>query len=272
MAFINRYADKEWETLQEPFQMAPSVYYVGTSFVGSYLIDTGDGLILIDQLFAESVYMLFESIRKLGFNPKDIKMLLVSHGHFDHCGGTRLVKEYTKAPVYMAKEDDRMKEEHPEWVHLGYQNWIDFSVDVHYRDDTPVQLGNFSIQTKHTPGHTPGTTSFFFETKDQKGKTYRCGLHGGIGLNTLVSSFYEEYPLWPKDMPEKFRDSLKHVMNEGVDIPLPSHPNQIAILDKAGTYNEDHNPFVNPAAWKKLLSDRMDMVNKLIDSSGGDKK
>jgi len=269
---INRYVDKEWEYLQEPFQMAPKVYYVGTTYVGSYLIETTGGLILIDQLFAESVYMLFESIRKLGFDPKDIKLLLLSHGHFDHCGGTRLVKEYTKAPVYMAEEDDRMKQEHTEWVHFGYQNWIDFAVDAHYRDDKPIKLGDITIQTIHTPGHTPGTTSFFFETKDQKGKSYRCGLHGGIGLNTLVPSYYAEQPLWPKDMPEKFKASLERLLLEKVDIPLPSHPNQISILDKAGAYNEDNNPFVNPAAWTQLLNDRMKMVMDLMSSSGDGKK
>jgi metallo-beta-lactamase class B len=261
---INRFRDKEWETIQEPFQMAPQVYYVGTSYVGTYLIDTKEGLILIDQAFAESAYLIMESIRKLGFDPRNIKKLLVSHGHFDHCGGTRLFKEYTNAPVYMAKEDDEMKNEHPLWVHFGYENWIDFDVDVHYAGNKPIQLGNISIRTVFSPGHTPGTTSFFFKVKDNNNKTFTCGLHGGIGTNTLIPEFYKEHPDWPKDMCQKFIDSIDRMINEEVDILLPSHPNQFPILDKAGRYDEADNPFVDRTGWKALLSKRREMASKLL--------
>jgi metallo-beta-lactamase class B len=59
--------------------------------VANYIIDSGDGLILIDASVPHTVYLTFESIRKLGFNPKDIRLLLVSHAHYDHCGGVRPV-------------------------------------------------------------------------------------------------------------------------------------------------------------------------------------
>ena len=259
----NRYIAKEWEQMCEPFQMAPGVYYVGTTYVGSYLLDTGDGLILIDQAFAESVYLILESVRKLGFDPMDIKMLFVSHGHLDHCGGTRLLQEYTKAKVYMSREDYQMMKEHPEWVYFDYENRIDFEPDAFYDNENPIRMGNMEIQTVLTPGHTPGTTSFFFEVKDENGKIFRCGLHGGIGLNTLVPEFYEKWPGWPEDLLDKFKSSLKMLMEERVDITLPSHPNQAPIMDKAGTYSAGQNPFVDQETWKKLLSARLDMADKL---------
>lgn len=260
---MNRFLEKEWELQCEPFQMAPGVYYVGTSYVGSYLLDTGDGLILIDQAFAESVYLILENVRKLGFDPMDIKMLLVSHGHLDHCGGTRLLQEYTKAKVYMSKEDYDMMKEHPEWVYFDYENRIDFEPDEFYDDNSPVKLGNMEIRTVLSPGHTPGTTSFFFEVKDSAGKSFRCGLHGGIGLNTLVPEFYEKWPGWPKDLVQKFKDTMVRLMDETVDITLPSHPNQVPVLDKAGTYTEEKNPFVDQEAWPKLLNARLEMANNL---------
>lgn len=260
----NRFREKEWETICQPFQMAPGVYYVGTSFVGSYLLDTGDGLILLDQAFAESVYIILENIRKLGYDPRDIEILLVSHGHLDHCGGTRLLQEYTGAKVYMSREDYEMMKEHPLWVHFGYENWIDFEPDEFYDDKTPVQLGKMSIQTILSPGHTPGTTSFFFEVCDHKGRKYRCGLHGGVGINTMVADFYKVWPGWPVKLRYQFISSLKQLLSERVDIALPSHPNQISIMENAGTYSEEHNPYLNQEVWKLLITERLKMVSELI--------
>ena len=256
----NRFAMKEWEKEQEPFQMSEHVYYVGTKYVGSYLLDTGDGLALIDQGFAETVYLLFESIRRLGFNPKDIKHLLVSHGHFDHCGGTRLVHEYSKARIYMSKEDCQMMNEHPEWVGFDYQNWIPFEVDQFYDWEKPTVIGRFEIQTIHCPGHTPGTTSFVF--KDE-GKV--LAMHGGIGVNTLIPEFYEEFPDWPHDLLPKFLQSIERMRQVTPDIPLPSHPSQIPVLDKCGTYKPgDENPFINPQGWFNMLDVRQKDAEALL--------
>ncbi|QTQ12021.1 MBL fold metallo-hydrolase [Treponema parvum] len=264
---LNRFAVREWEKEQEPFQMAPHVYYVGTKYVGSYLIDTGDGLILIDQGFAETVYLIFESIRKLNYTPYDIKYLFVSHGHFDHCGGTRLIREYTKAKVFMSEQDFKIKKEHPEWVSLGSENWIDFDADHFYDEKKPVTLGDMSITTLLTPGHTPGTTSFVFTDRDASGKEYLCAMHGGVGLNTLMPEFYAEYPGWPTDLIRKFIDSMDKMLKIKADIPLPSHPIQIPVLDKAGTYVEgDKNPFINPKGWTEMLTARKEKALSLMGS------
>lgn len=260
----NRFEDNEWELECEPFQIAPDVYYIGTKYVGSYLLDTGEGLAVIDQAFAESVYLLFESIRKLGFNPKDIRWLLISHGHFDHCGGTRLFQEYTGAKVYMSKEDALMIKERPDWAHFGAVNWIDFEPDEYYDDDTLLKLGKFTIRTVLTPGHTPGTTSFFFDVKDVVEQSYTCGLHGGIGLNTLSPEYYKENPDWPQALLPAFVNSLEKLLKEKVDIVLPSHPNQVPIMHKAGKYDEKNNPFIDPIEWEKLLTRRLEEAKKLL--------
>ncbi len=264
----NMFHSKEWEYLCEPFQMAPHVYYVGTQYVGCYLLDTGEGLILIDQAFAESVYLIFESIRKLGFDPRDIQMLLVSHGHFDHCGGTRLIQEYTGARVYMSKEDNDMKNNNPFWTHYNYENWIDFNVDEFYSDEKPIKLGRFTIQTVHTPGHTPGTTSFFFDVTDKEGNVFKCGIHGVVGVNTLNKKWFEENPKWPQSLLTDFINSLEKLKKIKVDIALPSHPNQIPILDKVEQITSDYNPFVNPAEWTNLINKRLEMAKENLKEIG----
>lgn len=263
MEHINRYRNEEWKQIQEPFQVAPHTYFVGTKFVSCWLVDTGKGLILIDQGLAETLYLVLESIRKLRFDPRDIRMLLLSHGHFDHCGGTRLLKEYTGAEVWLSEEDDRNKKEHPEWVWLGYDNAIDFAVDRHYTKE-PIVLGNISILPVATPGHTPGTTSFFWYDADSDGRCWLCGMHGGLGFNTLTKEFYAAHPGWPEGLPRLYGESLEKVSRMPVDIPLPSHPNQIPILDKAGTYDRKENPFVNPAGWRVMIEERRERLEEYL--------
>ena len=91
-------AYRPWELAIKPFQVAPQTWYVaGQTWVGCYLIDTGDGLILIDTAIAESAYMLVDSIYRLGYRPEQIKKILISHAHFDHCGAAAIMKKLTGA-------------------------------------------------------------------------------------------------------------------------------------------------------------------------------
>ena len=108
-----------WETYLEPLKMAPGVWYVsGNDWVACYLIDTGDGLILIDTAMHETAYLMIENIRKLGYELTDIKKILLSHAHIDHIGGCRTMKELTGAKVYLGKRDliflHERKELHPQ--------------------------------------------------------------------------------------------------------------------------------------------------------------
>ena len=84
----------------KPFQVSPHTWYVaGQTWVGCYLIDTGDGLILIDTAIPESSYLLVDSIYRLGYKPTDIKKILISHAHFDHCGSAAEMKKMTGASL-----------------------------------------------------------------------------------------------------------------------------------------------------------------------------
>lgn len=242
----------------EPFQIAPHVYYVGPAFVSCYLFDTGEGLILLDQAIAETIYLVFENIRKLGFDPSDIKRLLISHGHFDHCGGTRLIQEYTGAELTMSREDYRMMKEHEYLTTYGYQNWLPFEPDHFYDDDRPIEMGRFKIRTRLTPGHTPGTTSFFFNTTDETdGQTYRCAMHGGIGLNTINKEWFAQNPDWPVSLMDDFITGLEQLKDLEVDIAIPSHANQIPIFEKRHLIGKGPNPYVDREAWPKLMNERL---------------
>ena len=94
-----------WLLKTSPFRVAPHVYYVGNTWVGAYLLDGGDELALIDTTVFEDVYQVIEGIWELGFDPRKIKNILLSHCHIDHSGGVNQIKSISGAAVWQSKED-----------------------------------------------------------------------------------------------------------------------------------------------------------------------
>ncbi|MCC8126780.1 MAG: MBL fold metallo-hydrolase [Clostridiales bacterium] len=261
-------AYRPWTLAVEPFQVAPHTWYVaGQTWVGCYLIDTGEGLILLDTAIPESAYMLVDSIYKLGFKPTDIKKILISHAHFDHCGAARLMKELTGAALYMSREDTKFMEKCPEETLVLDKDSHpqEFTVDEYYADDKPITMGNVTIRTMLTPGHTIGCTSFFWTVKNPaNGEEYVVGMHGGVGANTMNDQYYATSKYLTPDLRERFfadADKLKQVH---VDIALPSHPNQITITDRAGTYTDESQPYLDTTVWEDFIDERVRQVKALM--------
>ena len=171
---------KPWETYLEPLRMAPGVWYVsGNDWVACYLIDTGDGLILIDTAMHETAYLMIENIRKLGYELTDIKKILLSHAHIDHIGAARTMKELTGAKIYLGERDLPFLHERRDLIlNDGGYTCGEFEPDELYADDKPIVQGNVTIRTVSTPGHTPGCTSFFFEVQDETGKKFNFRISG----------------------------------------------------------------------------------------------
>ena len=258
--------ERPWEVAVAPFMVAPRTWYVGNSWVGAYLIESSAGLILIDATMQPQVYLVFESVRMLGFDPHDIRLLLLSHAHYDHCGGIRAVQELSGARLYMAKEDYDFISEHPEMVLTEGYPYGGLKPDHYYSEDTPVVLGDIQVDTVHTPGHTPGTTSFFFDTTDKAGVSFRCGMHGGVGVNTLTDDFIREYDL-PISTRRDYLNSMRKVRDLPVDITLGSHPGQTDMLSKVSLIREDFNPFFDRNAWPSLIDKRIAMIREILDTT-----
>ena len=255
--------ERPWEVAVEPFPITARTFYVGNGWVGAYLIETSDGLILIDATMQPQVYLVLDSIRRLGFDTADVRLVLLSHGHYDHCGGIRAIAEETGARVMAAREDVEMIRQRPELVFTEGYPCGSFDVDAYFSDEHPVVLGDTTIRTVHTPGHTPGTTSFFFEQTDAEGRRLLCGLHGGLGLNTLTDDFLREHGIAPT-VREDFLASLLRVRDLPVDITLGSHPGQVGMFEKAERIRADVNPFVDRAVWPGLIDQRIRMVRALL--------
>ena len=265
---VKTLAYEPWEIAVKPFQVAPQTWYVsGQTWVGCYLIDTGDGLILIDTAIPESLYLMVDSICQLGFKMTDIKKILLSHAHFDHCGAAAAMKKLTGAELYMSKEDTEFYKACPEETlvldpdsHPQY-----FEVDKYYSDDEPITLGNISIRTILTPGHTIGCTSFLWDVKNPaNGETYVVGMHGGVGANTMNDDYYSTSKYLTPDLRDRFISDADKLKKIHVDIALPSHPNQIEIMDRAGQYTDESQPYLDGTIWADFIDERVRQVKSLM--------
>ena len=222
---VDEARDMPWKVAIEPFRVAPRVYYVGNVWVGSFLVDTEEGLAIIDTTVMEDLYLLLESIRKLGFDPMNIKKIFLTHAHMDHDGAARALKEMTGAELYLSKEDEGWRHRPEADMHDTGFKIVPYDVDHFYDDNEAIVMGSVTIRTKLSAGHTPGTTSFFVESADENGKKLVWGMHGGVGVNTMNTDYlipenrmdytpFVDADKWPAFLDER-AESLRKVIAAG---------------------------------------------------------
>ncbi len=249
------------ESYIKPSKMIGNLYFVGVYNASTHIIDTGDGLILIDPGYFENLHLIVHNIWEIGFNPKDIKIILISHAHLDHMDATRELAELTGAKTYISEKELPLL--NGEIFHYPIRT---FTPDVLVKDGDKISLGNTTIKCLLTPGHTDGTLSFFFDVVDGE-KTYRAGMFGGAGSNTLVTEFLLKNNL-PFDCREKYFKSIERLMQEHVDVFVGNHVSnnntdkKLALL-KTST----KNPFINPNEWVEFLNQRKEKLINIINEN-----
>jgi glyoxylase-like metal-dependent hydrolase (beta-lactamase superfamily II) len=103
----------------EPFQVFDNLYYVGAKWVAAWLLETDQGLILFDSLYGDLTDLVIDGIRELGFDPDDVRYIIITHAHYDHIGGARRFQEEFGSVVMMTEADWQMTEEDV----FGYVSW-----------------------------------------------------------------------------------------------------------------------------------------------------
>ena len=169
-----------------PFKVFDNLYYVGPGSVAVWLIPTTDGLILIDSTQEPLVDHVVDSIRKVGFDPKNIKYILLTHGHLDHFGGAGKIQALSGARVATLEEDWKL-------IEATYQNpgrgnrdpGVPLKRDMVLREGQTLTLGKTSLKVYKLPGHTAGSPSFEFTVYDN-GKPHKAFLFGGPGQRNGV--------------------------------------------------------------------------------------
>lgn len=217
-----------WTQPTAPFHIAGNIYYVGTRGLASYLIATPRGLILLDATMAENVPAIERNIRTLGFKPRDVKILLNSHAHYDHAGGLAAMKRDTGAELD-AMEGDVWALENGK--HFGDQDYVGtfapVKVDRHLRDADKVTLGGVTMTALLTAGHTRGCTTWTTTVRLKAGVknvVFPCSL--SVAGNKLYGN--KAYPGIVGD----YRASFKRMATLKADIVLPAHPEFADVLGR----------------------------------------
>jgi len=221
---------RSWNQPVPPFRIAGQLYYVGMSQVTSLLITTKEGHILIDGGFAESAPVILENVRRLGFRPEDIHILLSTHAHMDHAGGLAEIKTKTQARLYAGTEDS---------VLLARGGRRDFAfgdrlpfpaviADVGVKDSDEVILGDAVLRAVATPGHTKGCTTWSFSVHEN-GRPLKVVMIGGISAPDYQLVGNKDYPQIISDFETTFRKLKKMEC----DIPLEGHGFFFGLEEKA---------------------------------------
>jgi metallo-beta-lactamase class B len=246
-----------WQQRVMPFRVIGNLYFVGSLEGSAHLFDTGDELIIIDTGYPQTIYKLIENVRALGFDPYKIRHIVHSHGHYDHCGGTRALAELTGAKTYIGAEDRDYANGTLDlsWAReLGFYQYIEpFEPDVLLSDGDSLTVGDTTIDFIATPGHTPGCMSMFFDVVED-GVTYRAGTFGGSGLNSLERAWMEENNV-PLSLREDFLRSIDRVIDLPVDVFIGNHFWNNNSGEKIKHLGETLNPFIVPGEWRAFLED-----------------
>ena len=256
-----------WKGAMTPFRVLGNTWFVGLSQASTHIIDTGDGLIMLDSGYQESLYLVLESMRKCGFSPYDIKYIIHSHGHIDHAGATRALVEMTHAETFIGEGDREMVNgTRPEltWgpeYNMPFHGF--FEPDHLLKDGDKIVLGDTVIDCVATPGHTPGVFSFFWDIEFE-GKRYRAGTMGGAGRNSMTANYIRKYNLDPACWRGAFGKSLARCRQEKVDVFIGNHVNQSNTFERCEKlFAGDRYAFADPEAWPKFLDSCQAGLEKL---------
>src|SRR6201997_1134828 len=191
--------NREWTTNHAPFRVIGNVYYVGSQDLASYLVTTPQGLILINSNLTSSVPLIRKNVEALGFHFNDVKILLISHGHWDHAAGSAEIKRLTGAK-YMVMDADvpRVESGGKDDFQYGAEAGSHFpvtKVDRVLHDGDEVKLGGMVLVAHKTPGHTKGCTTWTMKVADAR-ESYSVVIIGSPNVNEgykLVNN-----PLYPQ--------------------------------------------------------------------------
>lgn len=225
-----------------PIKVFDNLFYVGPGFVSVWLIPTTDGLILVDTAQEPYVDFVIDNIRKAGFDPRNIKYILITHGHLDHFGGASRIQALSGARVASLEED---------WTMIEQGQGV--KRDMVIREGDTVTLGKTSLRVHKLPGHTAGSASFAFTVYDN-GTPHKAFIFGGPGQRNGVEGGTQ------------FLSSIERLEREFADVEVPVHVHSWlntypypgdAVFERtqrlARRRPGEPHPFVDNATWRQWL-------------------
>lgn len=256
-----------------PFRMYGNLYFIGSTRVSVHLIETECGLIMIDSGWPDMGEQIIDSMKILGFDPKDICAIFHTHGHLDHYANTNLFKELSGATTYISRIDQDTVNNYDlgpcktffkkEWQHWDLPESMHF--DVLMEDGDEFTFGKTHIQWFLTPGHAPGVMSFFVNVEDGD-ESIIAAMHGGVGMSGMWSDRLELYGQ-TVEVREVFRQGLHRLKKMPADLVLGNHPEQSGTVEKMKRLMAGES-IVNSTEWQSFLEAVEEELDEMIADGG----
>jgi metallo-beta-lactamase class B len=256
---LNAQVNPDWTTPIAPFRIAGNLYYVGSKDLASYLIVTPQGDILINSSLEASVPLIRGSVEQLGFKFNDIKVLLISHAHFDHEAGSAELIHQTGAR-YMVMDGDVPVVESGGATDFAYakDTYPPAKVNRVLHDGDEVKLGGTVLVAHKTAGHTRGCTTWTMQVKE-----------AGRPLNVVIVGSWNVNPGWrlvdhpgrPASYPgiaADYRRTFATLKALPCDVFLGAHGAYFGMLSKLDRIKAGakENVWVDPEGYEAALAER----------------
>lgn len=258
-AFARRQVEASLRAMNRPFpafRIIGNIYYVGAANTGVYLVATPEGHILINSGFDDTVPLIRDSMKKLGFRLEDVKILLASHAHLDHAGGHAAIHRISGAQIVMSRADADLLARGGRGDFLpAAEDVVDYPparADRIIGDGDTVSLGG-SVLTAHlTPGHTQGCTTWTMTVEDDQGLRRDVVFYGGTTI--LAGVRLVDNPIYPR-IAEDFERTFQLLEKLPCDVFLATHGSH---FDLAAKYHrleagERPNPFIDPEGYRAFV-------------------
>lgn len=252
---------------REPFKVYGNTYYVGTAGLSALLVTGEEGHVLLDAGLSQSAPLIDANIRQLGFKTEDVKLIVVSHGHFDHGGGVASMQRHTGATVAASESTAaalRRGENTTDDPQYGFGKKFNGFPPVKTvqvtRDQEVLNVGRIAITAHLIPGHSPGSTAYTWQSCE-----------GGKCLNmvyadSLTSPSAPGFKYGQRLV--EFRDSIKKVAALPCDIVLSPHPSFTQVDEKLKRRIElkgnGPDPFIDPNGCRAYAADGMKRLEARI--------
>jgi len=245
----------QWNRPQQPARIHGDTYYVGVGGLSVVLIDTREGLILIDGALPQSVAAIKEHILELGFRLEDIKFILNTEAHFDHSGGIAALARDSGAQVVasplgaQALRAGSVLAMDPQAGEIDPMPAVENVREI--ADGETLQLGDVTITARYTPGHTPGSTSWTWVSCEDAERQDCLNVVFGASLTPVAADdFHYLGDERHADLTPAFRQVMRDFAKLPCDILISAHPDhsggdrKIAAREAGAT----PNPFLDPTA------------------------
>jgi metallo-beta-lactamase class B len=250
----------EWNQAHEPFRVFGDTYFVGTAGLSSVLIASTAGHVLVDGGLPQSATLIDASIRRLGFQTSDIKLIVNSHPHFDHAGGIHALQRASGARVAASPATAKvlasghLMSDDPQLKSGGPYPFASVSNIRVLKDGETLHVGNIAITAHFTPGHTPGGTTWTWRSCEGE----RClNLVYADSLTAVSDDGFRftgdgTHP----SIVDTFRRSVQTIAALPCDIVLTPHPGFVSLDRKLNARTAGQaDAFIDPQGCRNYADD-----------------